>query len=58
MYTWERGGAGLGWVVAASFSVICPELYYKLLQLLCNGQNFSLIGKLTYAIPPSFGSMH
>jgi hypothetical protein len=27
MYTWERG-AGLGWVVAASLSIICPELYY------------------------------
>jgi hypothetical protein len=46
MYTWERG-AGLGWVVAASFSIICPGLHYKLIQLLCNGQNFSLIGKLT-----------
>jgi hypothetical protein len=46
MYTWE-GGARLGWVVAAYFSVICPGLHYKLFQLLCNGQNFSLIGKLT-----------
>jgi hypothetical protein len=25
MCTWEKG-AGLGWVVAASYSVICPEL--------------------------------
>jgi hypothetical protein len=57
MYTWERG-AGLGWVVAASFSVISPELYYKLLQLLCIGQNFSLIGNLAHAITPSFGSMY
>jgi hypothetical protein len=105
-YSWERG-AGLGWVVAASFSVICPDLHYnyfnyyvmartsrslsneqkplhhylevciqeeqvflgegrwswlggfslffrdlyrfalQLFQLLCNGQNFPLIGKLT-----------
>jgi hypothetical protein len=45
MYTWERG-AGLGWGVV-SFYVICPGLHYKLLQLLCNGQNFPLIGKLT-----------
>jgi hypothetical protein len=57
MYTWERG-AGLGWVVAASFSIICPELYYKLLQFLRNGQNFSLIGKLKHAVTPSFGSMY
>jgi hypothetical protein len=28
MYTWERGH-GLGWVVASSFSVICPELHYN-----------------------------
>jgi hypothetical protein len=27
-YSWERG-AGLGWVVAASFSVICPDLHYN-----------------------------
>jgi hypothetical protein len=25
-YTWERG-AGPGWVVAASFSVVCPDLH-------------------------------
>jgi hypothetical protein len=56
MYTWERG-AGLGMVDAASFSVICPGLHYKLIQLLCNGQNFSLIGKLTSTITPFFGSI-
>jgi hypothetical protein len=28
MYTWERG-AGLGWVVAAYFSVICSGLHYN-----------------------------
>jgi hypothetical protein len=28
MYTWERG-AGLAWVVAASFSMICPDLHYN-----------------------------
>jgi hypothetical protein len=27
-YTWERG-AGLGWVVAASFSVIFPDFHYN-----------------------------
>jgi hypothetical protein len=30
-YTSERG-AGLGWVVAASFSVICPELHNNCLN--------------------------
>jgi hypothetical protein len=44
--TWERG-AGLGWVVAASGSVIClSRSAMELYQLLCNGQNFLLIGKL------------
>jgi hypothetical protein len=57
MYTWERG-AGLGWVVAASFSVICPGLHYKLIQLLFNVQKYSLIDKLTHAITPSFRIMH
>jgi hypothetical protein len=28
MYTWEMV-AGLGWVVAASFSIICLELHYN-----------------------------
>jgi hypothetical protein len=46
MYTWGRG-AGLGMVAAASFSVICPDFHLQLFRLLCNGQNFSLIGKLT-----------
>jgi hypothetical protein len=55
-YTWERG-AGLGLVVAASFSVICSGLHYELIQLLCNGQNFSLIGKLASTITTVFGSM-
>jgi hypothetical protein len=27
-YTWERG-AGLGCVLAASFSVICPDFHYN-----------------------------
>jgi hypothetical protein len=44
-------------VFSASFSVIGPGLHYKLIQLLCNGQNFSLIGKLTETITPFFGSM-
>jgi beta-galactosidase GanA len=30
----------------------------QLFQLLCNGQNFSLIGKLTETITPSFGSTY
>jgi hypothetical protein len=56
MYTWERG-AGLGWVVAASFSVICPRTSLQLFQLLFNVQNSPLIDKLTHAITPSFRSM-
>jgi hypothetical protein len=28
MYTWETG-ADLGWVVTASGSVICPELFVQ-----------------------------
>jgi hypothetical protein len=28
VYTWESG-AGLGWVAAASGSVICPDLHWN-----------------------------
>jgi hypothetical protein len=28
MYTWDRG-VGLGWVAAAFFSIIYPELHYN-----------------------------
>jgi hypothetical protein len=45
-YNWERS-AGLGWVVAAYSPLFVQIFTTAVSQLLCNGQNFPLIGKLT-----------
>jgi hypothetical protein len=43
IYTWERG-AGLGWVVAASFSVICPDFHYNSFNLYVMARTSLLLG--------------
>jgi hypothetical protein len=43
-YTWERG-AGLGWVVAASISVICPVFPYNCFNYYVMARTSLLLGK-------------
>jgi hypothetical protein len=43
MYTWERG-AGLGWVVAASSSIICLQLHYNCFNYYVMARTSLLLG--------------
>ena len=56
MYTLETGG--LCWVVTASGSIICPELYQKCRNNSVMAITSLIIGKLPYTLTTSFRSIY